>query len=121
MKTPTTLYLAYRGWFAANVPLILNRHPPQELINAPARRVFCLDIDPGRLVQLRRVRASVSGISPPGYTSVDHASRELRYARELTRRYRWQIIEVSNKSVEDIAQTIITLYRESSPENSLRE
>ena len=42
MKTPTMLYLAYRGWFAANVPLVPGIAPPKQLLAVPAERAFCL-------------------------------------------------------------------------------
>jgi len=46
MKTPVTLYLAYRRWFAANVPIILEVPPPAKLLTLPAERVFCLVTTP---------------------------------------------------------------------------
>ena len=58
MKTPTMLYLAYRGWFAANVPLIAETDPPPGLVAFPPERVYCLHMTPERLQELRRVRAT---------------------------------------------------------------
>ncbi len=54
MKTPTMLYLAYRGWFAANVPLVPGIAPPKQLLAVPAQRVFCLVALPESLLQMRR-------------------------------------------------------------------
>ena len=66
MKTPTMLYLAYRGWFAANVPLVPGLAPPEPLLAVPSDRVFCLVMSPERLQQLRRVRAEeVRGLQRP--------------------------------------------------------
>ena len=46
MKTPTMLYMAYRGWFAANVPLVPGLSPPKALLDVPSDRVFCLMMAP---------------------------------------------------------------------------
>ncbi len=46
MKTPTMLYLAYQGWFAANVPLVHELFLPEGLLCVPSERVFCLMMAP---------------------------------------------------------------------------
>ena len=69
MKTPTMLYLAYRGWFAANVPLVLGIEPPRPLLALSPNRVFCLSMAPERLEQLRRVRAAEESIPLEPYAS----------------------------------------------------
>jgi regulator of PEP synthase PpsR (kinase-PPPase family) len=59
MKTPTMLYLAYHGWFAANVPLILEIPPPPQLLGIPKEKVFCLFSDENHLLTMRSSRAKV--------------------------------------------------------------
>jgi [pyruvate, water dikinase]-phosphate phosphotransferase / [pyruvate, water dikinase] kinase len=107
MKTPTMLYLAYRGWFAANVPLGPELPPPNELLAVPADRVFCLTMAPERLQQLRRVRAEESSIPLHPYASLEPIRAELAHVEELCRKHRWQRIDATGKSVEEVAREII--------------
>ena len=109
MKTPTALYLAYRGWFAANVPIVPGVDPPETLLRVPPQRVFCLLMSPGRLLDLRRVRAGQEGIPTDPYASPEHVRAEILYARQLCQRSGWREIEVTSKSVEEVGQEIIHL------------
>jgi regulator of PEP synthase PpsR (kinase-PPPase family) len=108
-KTPTMLFLAYRGWFAANVPLVPGIAPPSALMAVPPERVFCLQISPERLAELRRVRARNEAIPAEPYASPDNIRRELHYAEEMCRKHRWRMIDVSGKSVEEVGLEIIAL------------
>jgi regulator of PEP synthase PpsR (kinase-PPPase family) len=109
MKTPTMLYLAYRGWFAANVPLVPEVPPPPSLLEVPPERVFCLLMSPSRLLELRRTRAEQTGIPIDPYASPDQVNRELFYAEELCRRHRWRKFDVTGKSVEEVSRQIALL------------
>ena len=112
MKTPTMLYMAYRGWFAANVPLVLGITPPKSLLSVPAQRVFCLVASPESLQQMRRARAEEESIPLEGYVSSDQIRRELAYADQLCRKHLWQRIDVTGKSVEEVAREIILILSE---------
>ncbi len=107
MKTPTMLYMAYRGWFAANVPLVPGVEPPQGLLAVPADRVFCLVMAPEKLQQLRRVRAEEDAIPMQSYVSLDQIRAEILYMDQLCRKYHWHRIDVTGKSVEEAAREII--------------
>jgi regulator of PEP synthase PpsR (kinase-PPPase family) len=109
MKTPTMLYLAYRGWFAANVPLVQQLDPPAALLAVPASKVFCLLMSAERLIELRRVRAQREGIPLAGYATVEAIRSELLYATELCRRRGWHTIDATSKSVEEVGREIIAL------------
>ncbi len=109
MKTPTTIYLAYHGWFAANVPIILGLQLPRELFKVPSRKVFCLVMMPERLQELRRTRAESFNIPEEPYASLTHVRQELIHARKLCREHDWQQIEVTGKSVEEAARQIVML------------
>jgi [pyruvate, water dikinase]-phosphate phosphotransferase / [pyruvate, water dikinase] kinase len=109
MKTPTMLYLAYRGWFAANVPIVLDMPPPAELLAVPAARVFCLFMAPGHLIELRRFRARVEGIPVESYASLEQVKKELRYAEQLCTTHGWRGLDVTGKSVEELGHEIVTL------------
>lgn len=109
MKTPTMLYLAYRGWFAANVPLIPEIAPPPTLFQVPAERVFCLDMDPDRLRELRLARVLATKLAEEPYASPSQIRHELIYAHRLCHEHNWRLINVTGKSVEEIAREIIAL------------
>ena len=107
MKTPTMLYMAYRGWFAANVPLVPGMSPPDSLLAVPSDRVFCLVMSPERLQQLRRVRAEEDSIPLHPYASLDPIRAELLHVEELCRKHQWHRIDVTGKSVEEVSREII--------------
>ncbi len=109
MKTPTMLYLAYRGWFAANVPIVTELPVPDALLSLPPERVFCLLMNPSRLRELRVVRAANESIPVEPYASAETVRNELRHARSLSLKHRWRIIEVTGKSVEEVSREIIGL------------
>lgn len=109
MKTPTMLYLAYRGWFAANVPLIPGMPPPTPLLSVPPKRVFCLLMSPSRLLELRQARAAYLGIPAIPYASIESVRRELVFSQQLALEHGWQRIEVTGKSVEEVGQAIVLL------------
>jgi hypothetical protein len=109
MKTPTMLYLAYRGWFAANVPLVCGSDPPDPLARLAPERVFCLLMSAGRLLDLRRVRVDQEAIPPDPYASPEYIHDEIAHARHLCGQYGWRAIEVTSKSVEEVGQEIVHL------------
>jgi [pyruvate, water dikinase]-phosphate phosphotransferase / [pyruvate, water dikinase] kinase len=107
MKTPTMLYLAYRGWFAANVPIVPGIAPPDTLIKLPPDRVFCLVTAPERLQQLRRARAEEESIPMYPYASLEQIREEMAYVDELCKKHHWQRISANGKSVEEVSREII--------------
>jgi regulator of PEP synthase PpsR (kinase-PPPase family) len=109
MKTPTMLYLAYRGWFVANVPIVPEIPLPDELFDVPAERVFCLDMSPNRLQDLRRVRAASLKLPEEPYASMEFIRRELLHARSLCAEHGWRRIDTTDKSVEEATREILTL------------
>ena len=118
MKTPITLYLAYRGWFAANVPLVIEVPPPAELLALPPSRVFCLHISPVRLLEWRKARAEAFNIPVVPYASMPSIRQELQSARQLCLDQGWQPIDVTGKSVEEIAREILSLRAATEPERA---
>ena len=109
MKTPTMLFLAYRGWFAANVPIILNVPLPPKLLSMPPDRVFGLYMSPSRLEYLRQARADLFKVPRDPYASPETIREELLLARRLCRDRGWHQMEVTGKSVEEVAQEIILM------------
>lgn len=109
MKTPTTLYLAYQGWFAANVPIVLGIDLHPTLLSLPSEHVFCLVMDPVRLEQLRRVRADSLAIPPQPYASLENIRKELHHAERLCDDHGWRQVDVTGKSVEEVAREVVGL------------
>lgn len=109
-KTPLSIYLAYRGWRVANVPLILNVEPPPVLFDLPRKRAVGLVVKPERLSQLRKVRVQKLGTLPQGYADFDHIRKEMAYAYHVFERRRdWPIVDVTNKSIEEAAAEVVAL------------
>lgn len=109
MKTPTTLYLAYRGWLVANVPIHPELQPPHALLALPPDRVFCLLMAPARLQEIRASRASAMNMPLEPYASLEHIRRELLHSEQLSLDHGWRQIDVSGKSVEEVAREIVLL------------
>jgi regulator of PEP synthase PpsR (kinase-PPPase family) len=109
MKTPTTLFLAYRGWFVANVPLVPGTLVPSALTELPAERIFCLNMSASRLVELRRARAIYLGIPNEPYASLSSVREELRLCQAIRAAHGWRGVDVTGKSVEEVAREIMLL------------
>lgn len=109
MKTPTCLFLAYQRWFAGNVPLVPQIPLPREVHSLPAERVFCLVMSAARLLQLRRVRSSHLAIPDHTYASAEAVQNEIRHSRKISSDFGWQDVDVTGKSVEEVAREIVAL------------
>ncbi len=110
-KTPLSIYLAFRGWFVANVPIVPGIAPPPELFALPPGRVIGLTIDPVRLAELRRVREQRLGGATGDYADLESVRREVAYALHLFREQRWPVVEVTDKPIEESASEILALVR----------
>ena len=111
-KTPTCIYLANRGIKAANVPVVPGCPLPDELLGLTRPLVVGLTKDPARLVQLRRNRLRM--ISESGqesdYTDLESVREEVALARRLCSKYGWPVIDVTRRSIEETAATIMNHY-----------
>lgn len=113
-KTPTSMYLAHKGYRVANVPLVYGIEPPTELINLDVKKVpvFLLTTEPRFLERIRRSRFQRLGTAPnqkDTYINVDKIDEELRSATLLARRYQWHVIDVTGKAIEETASEILLL------------
>jgi regulator of PEP synthase PpsR (kinase-PPPase family) len=112
-KTPLSVYLAFRGWLVANVPVVLGLPVPAILSQLPPERVFGLKTNAHRLAALRRVRDEHLGGAAGEYAHLDHVRRELACARDLFRRHPgWTVVEVTDKPIEEIASEILAAKRQ---------
>jgi hypothetical protein len=107
-----SVYLAYRGWFVANVPIIPRIPLPRALVMLPPTQVIALAMAPERLVELRRTRAEHLNIPEGDYISLEGVREELHYAARLIAMNRWRTVDVTGKSVEEIAGEVISLMQQ---------
>jgi regulator of PEP synthase PpsR (kinase-PPPase family) len=113
-KTPLSIYLAFKGWLVANVPVVMNMELPAVLFELPAKRIFALKSDPYRLASLRRVRHERLSGATGDYADPNFVIKEMDYAlRIFKRQANWQIIDVTSKPIEEIASEILTLVAKS--------
>jgi len=110
-KTPVCMYLAHKRIKAANVPLMPEVTPPEELFQIPKNRVIGLTINPKQLYQIRQERLKTIGLSSGAdYASYDRILKELDYAEEVMKRIGCPIIDVTNRAVEETASKILEIY-----------
>jgi regulator of PEP synthase PpsR (kinase-PPPase family) len=110
-KTPTCMYLANRGLKAANVPLVPGVPLPHEVMAARKPLIVGLTSDPRRLIELRRARMRMMQKSEESdYTDMDSIVREMTEARKLFAEKGWPTIDVTRRSVEETAATILQLH-----------
>jgi regulator of PEP synthase PpsR (kinase-PPPase family) len=113
-KTPTSFYLANRGIKAGNIPLVPGIALPPALDN-PNCPVVGLTLDPQALIDIRRHRLRMLGTSTVGhhdsgeYTDQEAVTAELLWAKRLCTSRGWPVIDVSRRSIEETAATIIQL------------
>jgi [pyruvate, water dikinase]-phosphate phosphotransferase / [pyruvate, water dikinase] kinase len=108
-KTPLSIYLAYRGWKIANLPLMPGMPIPTELYEFPKNKVVGLTITPERLLELRVKGDDHPGISPIFYRDPAYIRKEVAYAQEIFKGGGWPLVDMSHKSVEEAASEIMTL------------
>jgi hypothetical protein len=112
-KTPLSIYLAFKGWFVANVPIVMGQEFPPIINKLLASNVFCLDTNARALAEFRRARQSYLGGAVGDYDDIEYVRMELMYARNIfSKNPGWAIINVTNKPIEEIASEILTLKGE---------
>ena len=111
-KTPTSIYLANKGFKTSNIPLINNNSIPMILKENP--KISCvigLNTEPERLVDLRKNRmSSLKETENKTYTDIDKIKKEVEEAKNTFRKYKWPMIDVTRKSVEETAASVIKIY-----------
>ncbi len=109
-KTPLSMYLAYNSIKVANLPLVPEIPLPDEILRIPPRKIVGLLIDTYKLNGIRTSRMEALGVEgPSNYSDVDRINMEMEYAKEVYRHLHCQILDVSNKSIEETAAHIMTI------------
>jgi regulator of PEP synthase PpsR (kinase-PPPase family) len=109
-KTPTSIYLANRGLKTINIPLILEQEIPKDLVKNKKSCIIGLVADPDRLADIRRNRVAImKDHKLKEYTDIDFIKRELSNSKDLFRKNNWPIIDVTRRSVEETAASILKI------------
>ena len=113
-KTPTCIYLANRGVKAANVPLVPGVPVPEGLLQARRPLIVGLTKDASRLVQIRknRLRQMTDNEEDSDYTDIEAVKREIAEARRLYTKHGWSVIDVTRRSIEETAATVLTMLQD---------
>ena len=111
-KTPTSIYLANKGYKTSNIPLINKNSIPKVLKDNP--KITCvigLNTEPERLVDIRKNRMnSLKETENKFYTDLEQIKKEVNEAKNTFKKYSWPTIDVTRKSVEETAASIIKIY-----------
>tara|TARA_B100002052_G_scaffold77769_1_gene70754 strand:- start:18829 stop:19650 length:822 start_codon:yes stop_codon:yes gene_type:complete len=111
-KTPTSIYLANRGYKTLNIPLVFKQSIPETLIKDSKKLcVIGLFADPERLSEVRKTRANVNHSTDlQSYTDVNQIKQEVDDSKKIFNKYNWPSIDVTRRSVEETAASIIKIH-----------
>ena len=111
-KTPTSIYLANKGYKVSNIPLV-NENSIPDLIkkNTNKNCVVGLIVEPERLIEIRKTRMNtLKEIRGKNYTNLLKIKEEVKKSKKTFQKYKWPTIDVSRKSVEETAASVIKMY-----------
>ena len=111
-KTPTSIYLANKGFKTSNIPLVNENSLPEKLKQNPKMTcVIGLSTEPERLADLRKNRmSSLKETENIKYTDLEIIKKEVLDAKKTFQKYKWPLIDVTRKSVEETAASIIKIH-----------
>jgi regulator of PEP synthase PpsR (kinase-PPPase family) len=109
-KTPTSMYLANRGYKTINIPLVMDQKIPDDLSLNKKSCIVGLVADPERLADIRRNRVAImKDHNLKEYTDLDFIKREVEKSKKLFKQNNWPIIDVTRRSVEETAASILKI------------
>ena len=109
-KTPTSIYLANRGYKTINIPLVLEQKVPKGLILNKKACIVGLIADPERLADIRRNRVAIMNDHKiKDYTNLDYIKKEVDDSKNLFKKNNWPTIDVTRRSVEETAASILKI------------
>ena len=112
-KTPTCMYLANRGFKVGNIPLVPHMTMPDELFAAPKPLFVGLTREPRSLTDIRQSRLRIMNEERSvSYADVDSVREEVAESRRLFTKYGWPVIDVTRRSIEETAASIVQLYNQ---------
>jgi regulator of PEP synthase PpsR (kinase-PPPase family) len=112
-KTPTSIYLANRGYKTANIPIVVESPPPPVLYRLRNPLIVGLTTSADRLIQVRRNRLlSLNQQADTPYVEQDAVAREIAFARRMFADNGWPVIDVTRRSIEETAAAIVSLVNQ---------
>ena len=109
-KTPTSIYLANRGYKTINIPLIPDQKLPKNLVSNTKACIIGLIADPERLADIRRNRVAImKDHKLKDYTELEYIKKEVKESKNLFKKNKWPIIDVTRRSVEETAASILKI------------
>jgi regulator of PEP synthase PpsR (kinase-PPPase family) len=111
-KTPTSIYLANRGYKTLNIPLVNEQSIPESLKKNPNLTcVVGLTTEPQRLVDIRKNRMNaLREKENTNYTNIRKSEKEIRDAKKTFAKYTWPTMDVTRQSEEETAASVIKIY-----------
>jgi [pyruvate, water dikinase]-phosphate phosphotransferase / [pyruvate, water dikinase] kinase len=109
-KTPVSIYLSYRGWKVANIPVLHNQPLPQELAAIDRGRMVALTVKPSRLQLIRMERQRhLQNVDLGDYTDPEQVKEEVTYALQLYRDLGCSVVDVTYKSIEETSTDVMRI------------
>lgn len=107
-KTPLSQYLAHKRLKVANVPIVPEVEPPSELYAVDPKKCFGLVISPDKLNNIRKERLKTLGLKDDAIYAQQHRIlEEIQYFDKIVKQISCQVIDVTNKAVEETANVIL--------------
>ncbi|MGZ9585289.1 pyruvate, water dikinase regulatory protein [Paenibacillus marinisediminis] len=108
-KTPLSIFLGHKGYKTANIPLVPEVKPPQQLQDVAGNRVFILTMKADHLLKIRTERLKAMGLpAEVMYATLERIEEELEYAHALAEQLGCQVIDVTDKAIEETAGIILS-------------
>ena len=110
-KTPLSLFLSNKGWKVANIPLVYNIPPPEELFKVNQKKIVALTIQPDYLLKIRKNRLEKFGYDPVGghYAGKEQVYNEVETIQNLFYRKKWPVLDVTDIALEETAGEIVRI------------
>ncbi|MBM7620297.1 regulator of PEP synthase PpsR (kinase-PPPase family) [Bacillus tianshenii] len=110
-KTPLSQYLAHKRLKVANVPIVPEVDPPEELYKVSPEKCFGLKISPEKLNDIRKERLKALGLNDKAaYANLERIKEELAFFETVVNKIGCEVIDVTNKAVEETANLISNIY-----------
>tara|TARA_B100001250_G_scaffold270562_1_gene233533 strand:- start:2122 stop:2949 length:828 start_codon:yes stop_codon:yes gene_type:complete len=111
-KTPTSIYLANRGYKTSNIPIINENSIPEKIImNKINLCIVGLTTEAERLYDIRKNRlTSIKENAKTEYVNLEKIKKELDFSKKIFKKNQWPTIDVTRKSVEETAASVIKIY-----------
>ena len=112
-KTPLSIFLSYKGYKVANIPFVKDIKLPQEIFNLDQQKIIALTIDEDVLLKIRKNRLKKIGLHSRGgdYADKLYVYHELEQAKNCFAKYRWPVINVTDRALEETAADILRIIR----------